>query len=128
MASSGYINLAKCLELALNNGINMVTGKPLGPQTGTSNRFRSIENVWQALEDYIRHMVDLKHQFDTAAKPVFAQSCPALCTSLVVDDCIEKGKDFHNGGSHYSQPMLAGVGTGTVTDKHLRHRFLIDSP
>jgi pyruvate-formate lyase len=26
MASSGYINLAKCLELALNDGINMLTG------------------------------------------------------------------------------------------------------
>ena len=61
-------------------------------------------------------MVDLKHQFDTAAKRVFAQSCPALCTSLVVDDCIKKGKDFHSGGARYYQPMLSGVGTGTVTD------------
>jgi len=116
MASSGYINLAKCLELALNNGINMFTGKPLGLKTGTPDQFQSIEDVWQAFETQIRYMVDLKHQYDTAAKRVFAESCPVLCTSLVVDDCIQKGKDFHNGGSKYSQPMLSGVGTGTVTD------------
>jgi pyruvate formate-lyase/glycerol dehydratase family glycyl radical enzyme len=116
MASSGYINLAKCLELALNDGINMLTGKALGPRTGSPDQFRSIDDVWQAFEIQIRHMVDLKHQYDTIAKRVFAASCPALCTSLIVDDCIEKGKDFHNGGSRYSQPMLSGVGTGTVTD------------
>jgi trans-4-hydroxy-L-proline dehydratase len=116
MASSGYINLAKCLELALNNGVNMLTGKPLGPETGPPDQFRSIDDVWQAFETQIRHMVDLKHQYDTAAKRVFAESCPALCTSLIVDDCIKKGKDFHNGGSRYAQPMLSGVGTGTVTD------------
>ena len=116
MASSGYINLAKCLELALNNGTNMVSGIQLGPETGDSDRFCSIEDVWQALETQMRHMVDLKHRFDTAAKRVFAESCPALCTSLVVDDCIEKGKDFHDGGARYSQPMLSGVGTSTVTD------------
>lgn len=116
MASSGYINLAKCLALALNNGVNLVSGKQLGPETGVPDQFRSIEDVWQALEAQIRHMVELKHSFDTAAKRVFAESCPALCTSLVVDDCIQKGKDFHNGGARYSQPMLSGVGTGTVTD------------
>lgn len=116
MASSGYINLAKCLELALNNGTNMMTGKPLGPKTGKPDQFQSIEDIWQAFEVQIRHMVDLKHKYDMAAKQVFASSCPALCTSLVVDDCIKKGRDFHNGGSRYSQPMLSAVGTGTVTD------------
>lgn len=116
MASSGYINLAKCLELALNDGVDMVSGNRLGPATGPADDFHSMEGIWRALEVQIRHMVDLKHQFDTLARRVFAESCPALCTSLVVDDCIEKGLDFHNGGSRYSQPMLSGVGTGTVTD------------
>ena len=49
MASSGYINLAKCLELALNNGINMVSGKQLGPRTGTPDQFRSIDDVSDAV-------------------------------------------------------------------------------
>lgn len=116
MASSGYINFAKCLELALNNGINMVTGRVLGPQTGTPDQFQSIDDIWQAMEIQIRHMIDLKHQYDTVAKRVFATSSPALCTSLVMDDCIDKGLDYHDGGSRYTQPMLSGVGTGTVTD------------
>jgi len=116
MASSGYINLVKCLELALNDGVDMRTGTVLGPKTGTTDHFTSIEDVWQALEKQIDHMVDLKHRYDLPAKRVFAESCPALCTSLVMDDCIEKGLDYHQGGSRYAQPMLSGVGTGTVTD------------
>ena len=34
MASSGYFNLAKCLELALNDGRDRLTGERLGPSTG----------------------------------------------------------------------------------------------
>jgi trans-4-hydroxy-L-proline dehydratase len=37
MASSGYFNLVKCLELALNNGVNPLTGTQLGPQTGVDS-------------------------------------------------------------------------------------------
>lgn len=116
MASSGYINLAKCLELALNNGVNMISGKKTGPETGAPDTFESIEDIWQAFENQIRHMVDLKTAYDTIAKQAFARMGPVLCSSLVVDDCIAKGLDFHNGGARYSQPMLSGVGTGTVSD------------
>lgn len=116
MASSGYINLAKCLELALNNGVNMLTGHPIGAQTGDPSQFSGIDDLWTALKVQIRSMVELKHQYDTIAKKIFSVHCPVLCSSLVVDNCIEKGRDYHNGGSRYSQPMLSCVGTGTVAD------------
>jgi len=116
MASSGYVNLAKCLELTLNNGAGMISGRQWGPQTGLADAFQSMDDLWAAYETQISAMVALKHQYDAGAKKAFAQTCPVLCTSLVIDECLEKAKDFHQGGAKYNLPMMCGVGTGTVAD------------
>ena len=36
--------------------------------------------------------------------------------SLLVDDCIEKGKDYHNGGARYNSTYIQGVGISSLTD------------
>ncbi len=114
MASSGYINLAKCLELALNSGRSMTTGKKYGPDR--QYRYESMEDIWQALREQIASAASLKHAYDQGARAAFAGHCPVVFTSLVMDDCIIKGRDFHQGGARYNLPMICGVGTGTVTD------------
>ena len=116
MASTGYVNLVKCLELALNNGVSMTSKNRLGPKTGTVADFKSIKDVWQAFESQLKAAVALKISYDMAAKEVFAKHCPVVFTSLVMDDCIAKGKDFHQGGARYNAPMMCGVGLGTLTD------------
>ena len=116
MASSGYVNLAKCLLLALNNGVSMTTGIQWGPQTGRAQDLKCMEDLWHAYKQQIEHMVALKHQYDNGARKAFAETCPVLGTSLVIDGCVDKGIDFHQGGAKYHLPMMCGVGTGTVTD------------
>lgn len=116
MASSGYVNLVMCLMLALNDGKNVMTDTQCGPHTGNPNSFKTIEDLWVAFEKQIHRMVEIKQLYDNAARKAFGEICPALVTSLVIDDCIEKGLDFHQGGASYNQPMMCGVGTGTVAD------------
>ena len=116
MASSGYINLPKCLELALNDGISMTTNKRLGPQTGKVEDLKCFEDVWRAFTDQLEAAVALKVEYDNAAREAFAEMCPAVITSLVMDDCITNGKDFHEGGARYNAPMMCGVGLGTLAD------------
>ena len=116
MASTGYVNLVKCLELALNNGVSMTTGTRLGPETGNAAEFSSFGDLWQAYETQLRAAVALKVGYDKAAKAVFAEHCPVIFTSLVMEDCIAKGKDFHQGGARYNAPMMCGVGLGTLAD------------
>jgi formate C-acetyltransferase len=41
---------------------------------------------------------------------------PAPFLSLLIDDCIAKGKDYHDGGARYNTSYIQGVGMGTITD------------
>jgi trans-4-hydroxy-L-proline dehydratase len=41
---------------------------------------------------------------------------PAPFLSLLIDDCIANGRDYHQGGARYNTTYIQGVGLGTVTD------------
>lgn len=116
MASSGYISLPKCLELALNNGVNPLTGTQLGPRTGPAGEFTSFEQVMKAFRQQLAHAIQLKVMYDGIARQVYAEFCPVPFTSLLMDGCLEKGKDYHDGGAKYNVPLICGVGTGTIAD------------
>jgi len=116
MASSGYINMPKCLELALNNGINPLTGTQLGPQTGNLRDFASFDQLMAAFRQQLAHAIKLKTVYDSIARQVYAEFCPVPFTSLLISDCLEKGRDYHDGGARYNLPLICGVGTGTMAD------------
>ena len=45
-----------------------------------------------------------------------ARLLPTPFLSLLIDDCIAKGKDYNDGGARYNTNYIQGVGLGTVTD------------
>ena len=47
---------------------------------------------------------------------MFALYAPATFLSLFIDDCIEKGKDYYNGGARYNTTYIQCTGLGTITD------------
>ena len=47
---------------------------------------------------------------------------PAPFLSLLIDDCIATGKDYHDGGARYNTTYIQGVGLGTMTDALTRHQ------
>lgn len=116
MASTGYFNLAKCLELALNDGVDRLTGEQLGPRTGDPARFATFEEVVAAFHAQVAHFVDMKVHYDNIMRDIYAAYCPVPFTSAVIDDCIERALDWHRGGAHYNIATMSGVAVGTVAD------------
>ena len=108
MASSGYFNLVKCLELALNDGQDRVTGEQLGPRTGDPALMNSFEEVVDAFREQVSWFVDMKVHYDNIMRDIYAAYCPVPFTSAVIDDCIEKGLDWHGGGARYNQAVISG--------------------
>ncbi len=116
MASTGYFNLAKALELALNNGVDRLTGEPLGPATGDPRGFAAFDEVMRAFKTQVEHFVALKVRYDDRVRDIYARHCPVPFTSAVIDDCIATATDWHAGGSHYKIATMSGVAVGTVAD------------
>ena len=116
MASSGYVNLAKCLELALNEGKNPVSRKTIGKATPNPREFQTFSQLMDAFRAQLAHVLNIKLSYDNLARRTYAEYCPVPLTSVLVHDCLENTTDYHAGGAHYNQPMVCLVGIATVVD------------
>lgn len=112
----GYINIAKILELTLNNGYDSRVNKQVGPKTGGAKDLRSYEKLIAAFKEQARYIIDTKLKGSQYLIQMFAKYAPQPFLSVLIEGCIEKGKDYNDGGPKYNISILPGVGIGTVTD------------
>ena len=113
---TGYLNLPKILELALNNGTDPLSGAAVGQQTGDPLTFQSFEMLYAAFVRQLNYMVNLKIKVNNYIERMYARYAPAPFLSVVIADCIAKGKDYYNGGPRYNTNYIQCCGIGTVTD------------
>lgn len=113
---TGYFNLVKILEITLNNGVNPQTGKEIGLKTGEPALFETFDQLFDACEKQLNHFIDVKIKGNLIVERLWAKYLPAPFMSILIDDCIQKGKDYNNGGARYNSSYIQGVGTGSVTD------------
>ncbi|MHC4628248.1 MAG: trans-4-hydroxy-L-proline dehydratase [Planctomycetota bacterium] len=113
---TGYINWPKILELALHDGVDPASGQQLGPNTGDARHFDSYEQLMDAYKKQLEYFIDLKIRGNNIIERIFANHMPAPFMSIMMDDCIARGIDYHNGGARYNPTYIQGVGMGTVTD------------
>jgi formate C-acetyltransferase len=113
---TGYFNLVKILEITLHNGIDPRTGRKIGLKTGDPCEFNSFEELMAAYQKQVRHFVDIKIEGNCIIERLYAEYIPAPFLSLLIDDCIAKGKDYHAGGARYNTTYIQGVGLGSITD------------
>jgi trans-4-hydroxy-L-proline dehydratase len=113
---TGYLNLVKILELALNNGVDRRTGEQLGLPTGKAADIKSFEEVISAYNTQLKHFVDIKVKGNNIIERLYATYMPAPFLSILIDDCISRGKDYNDGGPRYNTNYIQGVGLGSITD------------
>ncbi len=113
---TGYLNVPKILELALNNGMDPIRRKQVGLKTGEPDSLVSFEDVYAAFERQLDYIVDLKIRVNNYIERMFALHAPAPFLSVVIRDCIQNGKDYYNGGPRYNTNYIQCCGIGTVTD------------
>lgn len=113
---TGYFNLPKVLEITLNNGVDPRTGNKIGKETGDARAFVSYEQLFAAFREQLHYFVDIKVRGNNVIERLYADYMPAPFLSSLVDNCIEKGKDYNNGGPKYNTTYIMGVGPATCTD------------
>jgi pyruvate formate-lyase/glycerol dehydratase family glycyl radical enzyme len=111
-------NPAKVFELTLNNGIDPGTGKKLGPETGDPKDFKSYEELYDAWMKQLEYHLDLAHALYHVRVQARGEYTSYPFNSIMLDDCIKKGKGYQHGGTRY--PQMAGgftpIGHQNVSD------------
>jgi len=113
---TGYLNVPKILEITLNNGIDPVTGKRAGIESGDPGEFTSYEQLYTAFIRQLNFIIDTKVRVSNYIDRMFAKYAPAPFLSVVIEDCISKGKDYYDSGPRYNTNYIQCTGLGTTTD------------
>jgi pyruvate formate-lyase/glycerol dehydratase family glycyl radical enzyme len=120
---TGYFNLTKVLEITLHNGRDPRTGELIGIETGDPAGFGGFDEFYEAFEKQLRHFIDIKIEGNVIIERLWADFLPAPFMSLLIDDCIAKGRDYNDGGARYNSSYVQGVGLGTITDSLAAIRY-----
>ena len=113
---TGYLNTPKILEITLNNGVDPLTGKKIGLETGDPRSFRTFDELYDAWHRQMVYFVNLKLSVNNYIERMFSLYAPATFLSLYIDDCIAKGRDYYAGGARYNTTYIQCTGLGTITD------------
>lgn len=115
-SNAGYFNTGKVLEITLNNGIDPLTGKLVGPQTGDILSFTSIKQIMDAYavqQDYFfnKYMI----MFDRIVS-CHAWVVPTITGSAFTHGCIEKGRVLQRKGADFRYTVVGVTGLANVAD------------
>ena len=88
----------------------------VGIQTGDPRDFKTFEELMDAYKKQLKYFVDVKIKGNNIIERLYAQHLPAPYMSILFDDCIKKGEDYHAGGPRYKTTYIQGVGIGSLTD------------
>ncbi len=110
------INGAKCVELALSNGVDNVFGYRSGIESGDPAGFTSFEDVWGAYGAQLSQTLDQVDRGMGALDQAIAEMLPSPFASAMVEGPIEKGLDLTRGGAIYNSTGVQLIGFANVVD------------
>ncbi|MEA3224245.1 MAG: pyruvate formate lyase family protein, partial [Thermodesulfobacteriota bacterium] len=113
---AGLFNLPLCLELALNCGRRLNSRRQIGAATPEAISFTGIDQVIDAFRMQVEHMVARMIGDLQMIEKGNRDYHPTPLSSLLVDGCIESGKDVTAGGALYNSSGIQGIGVADVAD------------
>ncbi len=110
------INLAKAVELALNDGKDLATGEQIGKATGDPLSFATYLDFLGAVKTQLSEMVRLLAEAGNMADTLRAKWQPTPYLSALMDGCAVSGKDVNEGGTIWNFNTMEGMGIATLAD------------
>jgi len=113
---SNNINLLKALEITLRNGVDPVSGKRMGLETGRFEDFRGFEELFQAWQSQMRYFIQAAADQQALQYRIVGRDMSFLLISALYDDCLERGSPILQGGVRYLQGCLECYGNTNAAD------------
>ena len=103
-------------DMAINDGKNPLNGEQSSLHTGYLYDMTSIDQVHDAVEKMGTYIMRLFVSANNYAESLSQFFAPEAILSLLIDGCMEKGKDVVNGGAKYNSYGGTATGLATLAD------------
>jgi len=113
---ASLFNLPLCLKLALNRGRRFGHRRHLGADTPDSSTFAAMDDVIDAFRDQVEFMVARLIRDMQVIEGGNRDYHPTPFSSMLVDGCLESGKDVTAGGARFNSSGVQGIGVADVAD------------
>ena len=111
-----YINFPRVLLCAMNDGVDLTTGKRFTKGYGYFKDMKSYEELLSAWDKTVREMTRYSVIVENAIDKASEQDVPDVLCSALTDDCIGRGKTIKEGGAVYDFISGLQVGIANMAD------------
>lgn len=115
-SDAAMFNLVKALELALNDGVCLQTGKQMGVKTGTLANFDTYADLENAFKQQVDFFFDRMIPCCKVVDKLHCDILPSAFLSSVIDDCVGKGIDVTGGGAKYNLSGIQAIQPANIAD------------
>lgn len=124
----GEVCLAKCLELALYNGVCGLVGDKISIETGAAQAFKCFDDIMAAYKAQVEHATDVAVSMANRTQEIASIYGANPLRSCLICGCIEKGLDYNAGGPIYGNAQILAEGIADAADSlaAIRH-FVFDT-
>lgn len=95
------VNALKALEMTLHNGLDKYQNVHCGVETGALSDFDTFEKLYDAVLGQLKPFIEKLAVHKYLNYKVAGENAPYLHLSLLLDDCIARGKAVFEGGVRY---------------------------
>jgi pyruvate formate-lyase/glycerol dehydratase family glycyl radical enzyme len=113
---ASLFNLPLCLKLALNQGRRLKNRTRLGVATPDPSSFTTMNDVIDAFREQVEYMVARLIKDMQVIEGGNRDYHPTPLSSMLVDGCLESGKDVTAGGALFNSSGVQGIGVADVAD------------
>lgn len=101
----GQPNLAKIVELTLNNGMDTTTKKQIGIKVADPRELKTWEEFYAAFLEHSKYLLMLQRRITDLGNTTREELVPSIFRSAVIEGCLEKGLYEEQGGPKYAQSL-----------------------
>ncbi len=110
------LNSVKILGLALHNGIEVLSGKRQGPETGDAAQFTSFRQFYRAFMRQLFYQLDRNLKYALRLEEHLDECTPAPMISGTFESSLQRAVDGYARGAKYNNTNVWICGTATTAD------------
>ncbi|HEX2945941.1 MAG TPA: pyruvate formate lyase family protein [Clostridia bacterium] len=119
------VNLAKGVEMALNNGTDPASGVRFGPETGDPGVFKTFDEFYEAYLKQTDYQIGKAMSCIKAFEAYWPEINPSPLLAGTMIDCLKKGKDVGQHGPEYNNTGCMGLSLGNAVDSLISVKTLV---